>query len=140
MTKLHFESSILELRTKKKDLKWVKSDLNEYYIGELFSPEEYVSIEKQVRLIAEGHQRLVWPLYTFVLTFLSLAVFLRQPYNKKAGSKPIIIAAIFITIVVCAHFTLQNFISKNTFFLPVYYANLVIANLVGIWFYNQKRI
>lgn len=140
ITRLYFESSNIELMTKKNPSNAAKSDLNEYHISELFNPDKNIGLPRQNKLIAEGHQRLVWPLYCFILTFLGLAVFLRQPYNKKSSLKAIIAAAASFVVIIYIHFTLQNLISKNSLFITAYYANLVIANITAIWFYRQKKL
>ena len=141
MTKLYFESCVIELISEKSAATSnEKSDFNEYYIGELFTLDNNLPSLKRNKLMAEGHQRLIWPLYNFILTFLGLSVFLRQPYNRRSHAKPIIISVLSLVAVVFLHFTFQNLLSRNLSFVFASYANFFVACLVSMWFYKQKVI
>ncbi|MCC8483278.1 MAG: LptF/LptG family permease, partial [Rickettsia endosymbiont of Labidopullus appendiculatus] len=115
-------------------------EINEHYIDELLKPNNILSEQKKIKLIAEGHQRLIWPMYNFVLVFLTLSVFLRQPYNKKSSLRQILITAVSAVIITYLHFVLQNLASKDLNFIFACYANMIIAIILSLYLYFRKII
>ncbi|WP_341756415.1 MULTISPECIES: LptF/LptG family permease [unclassified Candidatus Tisiphia] len=115
-------------------------EINEYYIDELFKPNNILSEQRKIKLIAEGHQRLIWPMYNFVLVFLTLSVFLQQPYNKKSSLRQILITALSAIIITYLHFLLQNLASKDLNFIFACYANIIIAIILSLYLYFRRTI
>ncbi len=115
-------------------------EINEYYIDELLKPNNILSEQRKIKLIAEGHQRLIWPMYNFVLVFLTLSVFLQQPYNKKSSLRQILITALSAIIITYLHFLLQNLASKDLNFIFACYANIIIAIIVSLYLYFRRTI
>lgn len=143
LTNLSFESLIVELvnnDAKKLVQDEVNRDINEYYIDELLTPSNKLSKQRQIKLIAEGHQRLIWPIYNFVLVFLTLAVFLKQPYNKKSDLRQIIITALSAIIITYLHFAFQNLATKDLNFVFACYGNIIIAIILSLYLYFRKII
>lgn len=115
-------------------------EINEYYIDELLKPSNILSEQRKIKLIAEGHQRLIWPMYNFVLVFLTLSVFLQQPYNKKSGLRQILITTLSAVIITYLHFLLQNLASKDLNFIFACYANIIIAIILSLYLYFRRTI
>ncbi|WP_253308193.1 MULTISPECIES: LptF/LptG family permease [unclassified Rickettsia] len=115
-------------------------DINEYYIKELLQPDTELLTQKKIKLIAEGHQRLLWPLYNFALTFLALAVFFKYPYSRKSTLIPVLLAALSVLAVTSLHFTLQNFASKDLSFIFPCYLNIFVAIVIGLYLFLCKSI
>ncbi|AAU04315.1 LptF/LptG family permease [Rickettsia typhi] len=134
MIKLQNDSSLASQRTQH------NKEANEYYISELLTPSHDLVITKKIKLIAEAHQRIIWPLYNFVLPCLALAVFLRYPYSKKTTFIPVLFSALTVLLVTAIHFILQNFASKNLDFIFACYFNLLVALTIGLYLLVRKRI
>lgn len=134
MIKLQNDNPLVSQRTKH------NKEANEYYISELLAPPNDLAITKKIKLIAEAHQRIIWPLYSFVLPFVTLAVFLRYPYSKKTTFMPVLFSALTVLLVTSIHFILQNFASKSLDFIFACYFNLVIALTIGLYLFVRKRI
>ncbi|ADE30452.1 Putative permease [Rickettsia prowazekii str. Rp22] len=134
MIKLQNNSSLTSQRTQN------NKEANEYYISELLTPSHDLVITKKIKLIAEAHQRIIWPLYNFVLPCLALAVFLRYPYSKKTTFMPVLFSALTVLFVTAIHFILQNFASKNLDFIFACYFNLLVALTIGLYLLVHKRI
>ena len=134
MIKLQNDNFLVSQRTKH------NKEANEYYISELLVPPHDLAITKKIKLIAEAHQRIIWPLYNFVLPFVTLAVFLRYPYSKKTTFMPVLFSALTVLLVTSIHFILQNLASKNLDFIFACYFNLVIALTIGLYLFVRKRI
>ena len=45
-------------------------EINEYYIHELLNPSKKLSKQRRIKLISEGHQRIIWPMYNLALSAL----------------------------------------------------------------------
>jgi len=141
LTYLSFGSLTIEVDNNSKlEQQKYNREINEYYIDELLRPDDQLSKQKRTKLIAEGHQRLIWPLYNFILVFLTLAIFLRQPYDKKSSLKQILITTVSAVIITYLHFSLQNLASKDLNFIFACYANAIIVIIVSIYLYFRKTI
>lgn len=142
LTNLNFDFLVIELANKI-DISKVSNnrrETNEYYIQELLNPDDTVDEQRKIKLIAEGHQRLIWPMYNFILVLISLSIFLRQPYNKKSHLKQIFITISLVTVIAYLHFTLQNHASKNLIYIFACYANAVGAIILSMYLYSRKTI
>jgi lipopolysaccharide export system permease protein len=140
LTNLSFDSLIIESVSKNPTHNSYNRDINEYYIHELLTPNKELSKQRRIKLIAEGHQRLIWPLYNFILVFLTLSIFLKQPYNKKSSLRQICITTFSVIIITYLHFTLQNFAAKNLNFVFACYANIIMSVMLSLYFYYRKVI
>ncbi|XVN41042.1 MAG: LptF/LptG family permease [Rickettsia endosymbiont of Argas persicus] len=134
MIKLQNENPLISQRT------YHNKEANEYYINELFNLPSELTIEKKIKLMSEAHQRIIWPLYNFVLPFLALSVFLKYPYSKKTTFIPILIAALSVLIATSSHFILQNFASKNLNLIFACYLNVLLILIIGLYLFVRKRI
>ena len=143
LTKLYFDSFIIEIvnnKSQNTQQALDSRDVNEHYIGELLKPNALLPESRKVKLIAEGHQRLIWPLYNFVLAFLSISIFLRQSYNRKTHIKQILLPVLAVVIVTYFHFTLHNLASRNLDFIYACYANFIISIICSVFFCLRKNI
>jgi lipopolysaccharide export system permease protein len=142
LTHLNFDSLAIEL-TNKVDTSGIpnnRREINEYSIRELLNPDNTLDEQRKIKLIAEGHQRLIWPMYNFILVLVSLSIFLRQPYNKKSYAKQMIVTVSLVTIITYLHFTLQNQASKNLIYIFACYANAIGAIILSMYLYTRKTI
>ncbi len=143
LTSLTFNSLIIEL-TNKLESSLMKNrdnrEINEYYIHELLNPNADLILQRRAKLIAEGHHRLIWPIYNFILVFLILAVFLQQPHNKKSHLRQIFVTVLGMGIITFLHFIFQNLASQNLNFIFACYANVIIAMIFSLYLYFRKVI
>lgn len=134
MIKLQNDNPLISQRTKH------NKEANEYYIRELLEPPTDINPTKRTKLISEAHQRIIWPLYNFVLPFLALAVFLKYPYSKKTTFIPILLTALSVLTVTSIHFILQNFASKNLDLIFACYLNVFLILVTGLYLFISKKI
>lgn len=140
LTKLHFDNLVMEIR------KTINSGNNrnktslELYINEMIWPNDELSEERKNRLIIDGHQRLVWPLFNYCFVFLALTMFLGVPYTKKSNLKQIIYTCFPLTIIAYFHFTLQKIAYQKPFFIFACYANLLCCIIFSIWKSRKRTI
>ena len=117
-------------------------EINEYYIKELLHPSKQLTEQRRIKLIAEGHQRIIWPMYNLVLAALALAIFLYQPYNKQSNFKQILLTAVAVSVITYLHFALQNLASRDLNFVFVCYANIIFVMILSgyLFFSTNNRI
>jgi lipopolysaccharide export system permease protein len=85
----------------KKSERLKKSSLQEYFVHELL-------FSNDTRMIAEGHQRIIWPLYNILLTIVSVVAFMKKPYRRRGSDLELAkIFAILIAII------MLNFLINN---------------------------
>lgn len=143
LTKLTFDSLTVELSesgSKNQYAQTGNSDIREYDVKDLLSPSKTLPLQKQIKLIAEGHQRIIWPFYNFALTFLGLAVFLRQPYNKKSHLREMLFTSGAIIMAVYCHFTFHNLAYKDFNFVILCYGNIFAIIVISLWLYLRRTI
>ena len=91
-------------RTLKKD---------ERFLGELFNPTDKVTTSDRARFFAEGHERIIWPLYNLVLPLVAIGLMLSGDFNRRGQSKRILaVVAICITIIVLG-FATKNIVARG---------------------------
>lgn len=114
-------------------------EINEYYIHELLSPSKQLSKQRRMKLIAEGHQRIIWPMYNLALSALAISIFLYHPYNKKSNSKQIFSTAAAVSVITYLHFALQNLASKDLSFIFACYANVIFVTILSLYLFYCKN-
>ncbi len=133
LTKLHFDHLVIEISSKvQDDSDRIKTSM-ELFIPEMLWPDSSIPLEKQQRLITDGHSRLVWPLFNFVFVFLSLATFLSFSHARRTQVKQFIYSFAPVLIASYFHFTLQKMAYKDLDYIFLCYANVFICIIYSIW-------
>ncbi len=91
-----------------------KSD--EMYVNELLEPAPGLDKKLRNKQIADGHNRLVWPLYNFALPLMVLAIMLSGDYNRRGQTKRIITAVIFAITLMALGFAFKNLAANGKVF------------------------
>ena len=142
LTKIHFDRLQVEISNDNEnelDKNKIQSTL-ELYIPQLLWPDKSLSEQKQHKLIVDGHQRIIWPLYNYVFAFLALSIFLKHPYNRKSNLKHIILTIIPLVLVTYIHFTMQKFAYQDKNFIFFCYLNVFFAIVFSTWYSRRKII
>ncbi|MGI4776254.1 MAG: LptF/LptG family permease [Janthinobacterium lividum] len=136
LVELYFSSFSIQINSAKPSSysHLVRQDANEYYIKELLQLEHI----SQSRLIAEGHQRIIWPVYNFVFTFLALGILLQYPPNRKSKSVNIIKIALIVVSITSIHFTTLNYAMKDITIIYGCYLIIALTILAGIYLYSRR--
>lgn len=119
---LKFDSITLEIFRNN----FISAINKKHYINELLNPGSGFSIAQMNSYIAEGHERLIWPFYPFLLTFVTLSVFLKIPYNKKSSSNNVLFSALSVVIMILLHFAFINIARKNIHLIFFSYLNCIL--------------
>lgn len=120
LNQLHFEQYTLDISRyqKEPEVRYLKD--KERFLGELLNPVD-IQPRHRPKLIAEGHQRLTWPLYTIVLALVALAGILSGPYNRRGQARRMIAAAIGAIVTIAGALTLQNLAAKQPWLISGMY-------------------
>ncbi|MCI5049255.1 MAG: LPS export ABC transporter permease LptF [Rickettsiales bacterium] len=130
---LNFDEYTLDIRFYTGVMRQRDRDADEKYLGELFDTEGMTSKEK-AHHEAEGHQRLVWPLYNLALTLLAVTILLSGEFNRRGQWKRILMAGISAIVVALCGVGLRNLVVKEPMMIPLMYV-FVIGIFVGSAFF-----
>lgn len=104
----------------------------ERYLPELFFPTNSEDDQNNKgKLIAEGHQRLVSPLYNLSFLFIALATLLSGDFNRRGQTVRILIAVGFAIVVEFLGIGLNNLAAKIPITIPLMYLNVVLPIAIG---------
>lgn len=140
LTKLHYDNLVVAITSEPADPSARSRTSLELYIGEMLWPDSSLVLEKQQRLIADGHLRIIWPLLNFVLVFLSLSIFLQQPYNRRQSFMPFLITFVPVVLVVYIHFLMQKIAYQDIKYIWGCYLNIIICVLFSAWQSTRSKL
>ncbi|MFN7095416.1 MAG: LPS export ABC transporter permease LptF, partial [Burkholderiales bacterium] len=78
----------------------------ERYLSELFFPQDTKNSHVFNKLLAEGHQRLVWPIYNIILACIAVACLLTGEFNRRGQWRRIGKATVAGIAIIMFHITL----------------------------------
>lgn len=149
LSKMHFKSLSVALSNNPKchidstDPKCLPSsrskDMNEFFLTELIDPDNNFLDDKKIKLKAEFHQRIIWPLMIIVLPLVFLSVFMQKPYSRRGNSKIIGKAAGISLILVILHFVFHNLASKNILIGIFCYINIGLFSAISYYLLSQDK-
>ncbi len=131
---LNFErhSFDIDWLSKRSEKRW--RDPTERFVWELLNPgdspgERYYA----KKLKAEGHNRLVTPLFSLVFVFVACAVLLSGEFDKRGQTRRLLIAAGAIIAIQAAAVGLTNFAAKIPAMVPLMYLNAVVPLAIAAY-------
>ncbi len=112
----------------------------ERYMHELFRPPRTPDDEShRGELLAEGHQRLVAPLFCIGFALIGLAGLLSGEFNRRGQMPRMLMAAAAAVAFQVLSLTLANVIIKTPVLTPLLYLNAVLAVLAAGYFLLRER-
>lgn len=110
----------------------------EMYVHDLLFPAK--DTEEPERLIAEGHNRLTWPLYPLAITILCVAVLLTGELNRRGKWQRIVTVVVLCAISLSASIGLLNLSIKHPWMVCLMYVNLALPILAGLWLLRDNNM
>lgn len=102
------------------ETRWRKP--KERYLSDLFNPGSSVNDERyRDELIAEGHQRLVAPLYSLTFAFVGLAALLSGQFNRRGQLRRLLAAIFCVAALEGLSLGLHDLASDNLNAVPLMY-------------------
>lgn len=133
---LEFKKSTLDigLTNEQRLSRW--REPNERYLFELLFPNlnDANDFQYSQKLIAEGHNRLLTPLFCLTLPLIAMAALLSGTHSRRGQFKQISTAISFMLICLIFHIWLTSAAGKNPDLLYVMYTNAVLPNLISFYF------
>lgn len=90
--------------------------------------------------IAEGHNRILWPLMSIILPMISLSYFLRLEFNRKNYITPLVKSFFAGIIFVIIHLYLVSLASNNLSIIKYLYFNYLSGIILSLYliYYDKK--
>lgn len=95
---------------------------NEKYLSELY---DYYKNNSDSRTLSELNQRVIWPIYNFIMTLIALSIFKLKNDNTKFKIE-IIKTSLIACITVVSYFILNNLAQKNKLFVVLIFIKICL--------------
>ncbi len=106
----------------------------ERFIMELFARSDNPNdIAYRNELIAEGHQRLVMPLYCLSFVLIGLAAILAGEFNRRGQTRRVLLAILLIAILEAQSLALRDLATDAAMAIPAMYAGAILPILGGLY-------
>ncbi len=102
----------------------------ERYLGELFNlTSDPADQQYRKELIAEGHQRLVAPLYVLAFVMVALAALLSGEHNRRGQIKRVLFAIVCVAALEGLSLVLHDLANRSFLAVPAMYTAAVLPTL-----------
>jgi lipopolysaccharide export system permease protein len=108
----------------------------EMFVSELLSPGK--DSQDPERLIAEGHNRITWPLFPLAIALFSVSVLLTGELNRRGQWQRITSIIIICSLTLSASIGLLNFSAKHAWMISLMYLNVAALACVGLWLLSER--
>ncbi|MFQ5784368.1 MAG: LPS export ABC transporter permease LptF [Alphaproteobacteria bacterium] len=120
-------------------LRW--REPRERFLGELFGPpRDRNDMAYRGKLLAEGHQRLITPLYNIVFALIGLAAMLAGEFNRRGRVRRMLIGGSAAILFQGVTLALGNAIVKLPLLTPVVYANVAAVAAAAAYVLFHVRL
>lgn len=111
----------------------------ERYLSELFFPEDNVTTRRlRNELTAEGHQRLVAPLYVLVFVLVALAALLSGEFNRRGQTRRVLLAILCVAVLEGLSLALHDLAIRSPRTVPVMYGAVAAVLAVSLAVLHRK--
>lgn len=140
LTVLYFNKLRVEIKPKKNQNILRSETIQETDILSLIFSNDSISKQQKNKMRSEASQRIIWPLYNIILTFLALNIFLCGSYSRLGKIKRIFSHSIIAALIVLLNSSLFNLSAKyNQFiFLNIAITLLLIFGFSHFLFRREK--
>jgi len=137
---LYFDSYALDLGHLTEDSASRWREPRERYLHELFNPGDgYDDQQNLGKFWAEAHQRIVTPLFAFVLTGIALATLLGGQLNRRGQWRRILIGIGAAFAFEAIGLGLVNAVSKTPDLAPLMYINVLVTLSIAFFLMLRHR-
>lgn len=133
---LYFDRYLLDLSGFVEEPGMRIREAKERYINELFFPKD-AEPGMLDQFKAEGHHRLIWPVYNLILALLALSALLPGEFNRRGQWKRLLIASGVAVLMVIIGIMQVNIMANSPFLIPVAYVFALM--MLGVLFYLILR-
>ena len=131
---LYFDRYTVELARLQDTVHTRWREPKERFLHELFGPaDDPNDITYRTELIAEGHQRLVMPLYSLAFVMIALAALLAGEFNRRGESRRVLLAILVIAILEGQALALHDLAIRGSWAIPAMYAGAIVPIFVSLF-------
>lgn len=136
---LNFESYTLDITLYAKAISNRPPDMQELFLGDLFSDDGSLPSGEILKRRAEGHQRLLWPAYALTLTLVALAVLLSGQFNRRGHWQRVGIAVAFGVVILFSAVGWRGLMVTHPALVIVAYLNLLLPAVIACWLLSDHE-
>jgi len=114
-------------------------ELQERFLPELLYPKDMPD-NVVSKFKAEGHQRLTWPLYNFILTIIALLAVYPPEFNRKGQNKRILSHAMLAAALIVVYFFFNYLIARFPILTPLLYINVLATGACGLYYLFRQQV
>lgn len=130
---LNFDRYTLDISVYEQAAKPRAPDPQELFVPDLFKYDDALSPADNLKRLAEGHHRLVWPAYPGTLTLIALAVLLSGQFNRRGHWQRIAMAVAMGVVVLFSAVGLRGTMALNPAMTVLAYLNLFLPCIAACW-------
>jgi len=130
---LMFENYTMDISLYAQGMNVRAPDSQELFITQLFAEDEKVSPAENQKRHAEGHQRLVWPMYSLCLTLVAIAVLLSGEFNRRGNWQRIALAIACGVFIMFTAVGMRGVMAMHPSLTFLAYLLLVVPALLACW-------
>jgi lipopolysaccharide export system permease protein len=130
---LSFESHPVDIGFYAKNMGARAADPQEMFVPQLFVYDSSVSETENKKRVAEAHQRMVWPIYSFALAMVALAVMLSGQFSRRGQWHRITLCIGLGTMILFAAIGFRGTATAYPMLTPLLYINALVPMLVAAW-------
>ena len=131
---LYFDSYTVEISDLQGSLIGRWREPKERFLHELMYPDNSDSDQRfALQLKAEGHQRLVGPLYVLSFVMLAMASLLSGEFNRRGQTRRLIVAILCVAVLEGLALGLQDVAGRSAIAVPLMYAGPIVPILVSLF-------
>ncbi|MCG8360713.1 MAG: LPS export ABC transporter permease LptF [Kiloniellales bacterium] len=136
---LYFDSYTVEIAKLEESLQNRWREPKERFLHELLQPGDSTDDQRFYReLVAEGHQRLVAPLYCLAFVMIALGALLSGEFNRRGQIRRVLLAVLIVALLEGLALALQDLASRTLDAVPAMYAAPILSS-VAAWVAMHKR-
>lgn len=142
MSILYFDRYTFDLESSRKAAPSRYREPRERMVDDLFSIHEDPTVAKDDygEFLAEGHNRLVSPLYAFTFTLIAMACLISGPFNRRGHAKKVSLAILLMVCLETASLGVLNLAAKKTALIPLVYATAILPGIIGWIVMSRQRM
>lgn len=111
----------------------------ERFIHELLAPgANRLDQQYRLELLAEGHNRIVGPLYSLVFVVIGMAALLAGEFNRRGQAKRVLAAIACVAALEGISLALHDLSTRNLAVVPVMYAVVIVSTALGLYILLRK--
>jgi lipopolysaccharide export system permease protein len=108
-------------------------ETTERYLGELLDPDDVTDPKTRAAFLADGHQRIVSPLYIAAFVLIALAVMLSGDFTRRGQSDRVLLAIGLVVVVQALGIGLANLAGKAPALIPLMYVNAIAPIALALY-------